>query len=85
MNLNLFEGLQELILHGYETSGVDTIKNINLIIPASVKVCKLEEIIFGDLIFNGCDRVNSDDDQPIKLQLRCNNVCVENNLNVFEY
>ena len=50
-----------------------------MIVPASVKVCKLEEIRFGDLIFNGCDRVNSDDDQPIKLQLRCNNVCVENN------
>ena len=64
-------------LHGYETTGVDTGKNINLIIPDSVKKCKLEEIRFGDLIFNGCDRVNSDDTQPIKLQLRCDNVCVE--------
>ena len=79
MNLNLFEGLQELTLHGYETTGVDTTKNINLIIPASVKKCKLEEIRFGDLIFNGCDRGNTDDQQPIKLKLQCDNVCVENN------
>ena len=78
MNLNLFEGLQELTLHGYESPTDTDRRNINLIVPASVKVCKLEEIIFGQLIFNGCDRTdNPEDQQPITLQLRCKNVFVD--------
>ena len=78
MNLNLFEGLQELTLHGYESPTDTDRRNINLIVPASVKKCKLEEIRFGQLIFNGCDRTgNPEDTQPIELQLRRNNIFVD--------
>ena len=53
-------------------------RNINLIVTASVKKWKLEEIRFGDLIFNGHDHSgNPEDPQPIELQLRCNNVFVD--------
>ena len=40
MNLNLFEGLQELELHGYVSPTDTDRRNINLIVPSSVKKCK---------------------------------------------
>ena len=74
---NLMEGLQILKLTGNGPVG-DYMKNINLIVPSSVKICQFEEIRFGQLIFNGCDRGNTADSQPI--QLRCDNVCVQDKL-----
>jgi hypothetical protein len=77
MNFNLFEGLQIISLTGFQSTGSDTQHLINLTIPASVTYCYLNNMKFGELIFNGRDRGNTEDTQPVKLQLTCTNVWVE--------